>query len=242
MIISYSRQFIFVHIHKTGGDSVAAALAPRLGREDLMLKNDWHDWLGARTARRSHPELSGLRKHSPASAIAGAVRPGVWDASFTFAFVRHPVGRTVSLYKYAARKAEERQRLLPRNAWYLTPAGRPGDPLHWQSVRAFLDAPTFSEFIRHPLLDHDLAMRPQWYSLSDGNGRLIVDFIGRFENLQEDFHRIQDRVGLPRSPLGWHNVSRDPGRTAVTDDDRRFLSERFNEDFSRLGYDSAQDG
>lgn len=241
MIISYSRRFIFVHIHKTGGDSISTALSPVLSREDVVLKNDWHDWLQSRRSEREHPEISRLRKHSPAAAIARAVPTELWADSFTFAFVRHPVGRTVSLYKYAARKAAERRKVLPRNMWYLTPPGRSGDPLRWQSVRAYWDAPSFSEFIRHPLLDHDVAMRPQWDSVRDGSDRVIVDFVGRFEQLQDDFHQVQDRLGVPRTLLGWHNASRDPGGIMISDDDRGYLAERFKDDFLHFGYDASRD-
>jgi len=241
MIISHSRRFIFVHIHKTGGDSVATALRPVLNASDVVLTNDWHDWLTKFGPSRDRPELTQLRKHSPARAIAAVVPPEMWDGSFKFAFVRHPVARTVSLYKYAARKAEERRRLLPRNIWYLTPPGRSGDPLRWHSVRAYLETSTFSEFIRHPLLDQDLAMSPQWLSLSAGTGDMLVDFVGRFESLQQDFDHILERIDVARLTLGWQNASRGRGETVVSSEDRAYLAQRFEDDFVHFGYDPSQD-
>lgn len=240
MIISYSRRFIFVHIHKTGGDSVATALRPVLNASDVVLKNDWHDWLTKFGPSRGRPELTQLRKHSPASAIASVVPQEMWDDSFKFAFVRHPVARTVSLYKYAARKADERRKLLPRNVWYLTPPGRSGDPLGWHSVRAYLETSSFSEFIRHPLLDQDLAMSPQWLSLCDRTGDMLVDFVGRFEALQEDFEHVLDRIDVPRSVLGWHNASQSQAEIIVSRDDRDYLAKRFEGDFVHFGYDPSK--
>lgn len=237
MIISYRRHFIFIHLHKTGGDSVSAALLPVLGPSDFVLKSDWQAWVQSVRSGRQHAELADLRKHSPARTVANAVGRDVWGGAFTFAFVRHPVARTVSLYKYAARKAEERNKPIPRNAWYLTRPGRRSDPLRWPSVRAYLDAPAFSDFIRHPLLDRDLSMVPQWFSVSDESGDKIVDFLGRFEHLEEDFHVVQDRIGIARSPLGRRNASRHPRGVEVSADDRAYLVRRFDEDYARLGYD-----
>lgn len=243
MIISYSRKFIFIHIHKTGGDSIAAILRPALVGSDFVLNNDWQTWLQSVRSPKSHSELGMLGKHSPGFAIERAVSQEMWDDSFKFAFVRHPIGRAISLYKYAVRKVEERRKLLPRNAWYLTPPGRSGDPLNWPSVRAVLETESFSDFIRHPLLDKELAMFPQWYSVSDGNGCTLVDFVGRFEQLQEDFHKVQDRIGLPRATLVWRNASRNmrPKGLSVSDDDRAYLSAKFEEDFKHFGYDPSSD-
>jgi len=243
VIISYSRKLVFVHIHKTGGDSITAALLPMLFRSDIVLKNDLQAWLQKLRLGRSHPELAALRKHSPAVAIAQVVPAEFWASSFKFAFTRHPIGRTVSLYKFALRKARERRRFVPRNAWYLSPPGRRTDPLHWHSVEAFLDTESFSDFIRHPLLQNDLTMRPQWHSVSDGTGRMLVDFVGRFERLQEDFHEVQDHLGLPRTTLEWRNSSRDviAATIKITTEDREYLADRFRVDFDHFGYDPSID-
>jgi len=243
MIISYKRKFIFVHLHKTGGDSIATALAPYLGREDFILRSDLKDWVQRIRTGPRHEELHSLRKHSTAQDIQRIVPPAVWGESFKFAFVRHPIGRTVSLYKYAARKEEERRRVLPRNIWYLTPPGRRTDPLAWRSVRAYVETTSFSEFIRHPYLADDLTMRPQCESLCGPDGQLLVDFVGKFEHLQNDFSAIQKRVGIPRKSLGWHNASNPKAASGlqVDEEDRAHLAERFKADFARFDYDPESD-
>lgn len=243
MIISSSRKFIFVHIHKTGGNSVTEALRPSLSRSDLVLDHDLGEWSRKFGRARYRRELETLRKHSPAATIAAVLPREVWEGSFKFAFVRHPIARTLSLYNYAVGKLEERRRLLLRNAWYLTPPGRESDPLRWRSVQAVLDAASFSGFIRHPLLEPDASMNSQWYSLIDGSGEMVVDFIGRFEHLEEDFHKVQDRLGLPRTALGWRNASPKTAHSGVTisEEDRAFLAQRFRADFAMFGYDPSMD-
>lgn len=240
MIISYSRDFIFVHVHKTAGDSITSALVPILARSDIVLRNDWPPWFHKLRALRTVPEFDQLRKHSPASAVARVVPADVWARSFTFAFVRHPIGRTVSLYNYAVQKLEERRQLRPRNAWYLTPPGHWNDPLRWRAIRALLDTGTFSGFIRHPLLERDASMAAQWYLLCDRGGRLLVDFVGRYETLQEDFNVVQDRIGVPKTILGWRNASStscERREIEISAADRSYLAEKFAPDFVYFTYD-----
>ncbi len=50
--------------------------------------------------------------------------------------------------------------------------------------------------------------RPQAEFLYDNQGHLLVDFVGRFERLQDDFNEICQRVGLPPTPLPHVNKSK----------------------------------
>jgi hypothetical protein len=240
MIISYGRQFVFIHIHKTGGDSIASALAPALSNEDIALMNDFQQWLRRASPRYRRTPGRDLRKHSPASEVREYLTPERWEQFHTFAFVREPVSRALSVYSYAKRKAEERRRILPRNLWYTTPQGRRTDPLRWPSVRAYRETASLSEFLRHPLVIAAPAMQPQWKSICDESRTLLVDFVGRFECLASDFAKVQDRVGIPRTPLPWRNASnsRDGHRKlTITDEDRALLVHRFRDDFALFGYD-----
>jgi hypothetical protein len=44
-------------------------------------------------------------------------------------------------------------------------------------------------------------LRPQLYWITDYKGEIPLDFIGRFENLQDDFHSIAEKVGMPPNTL-----------------------------------------
>ncbi|MEJ1968313.1 MAG: sulfotransferase family 2 domain-containing protein [Rhizomicrobium sp.] len=84
MVVSHSRAFVFAHIPKTAGTSIAAALAPFADGQRAAHGGTGHETLGAFLARR--PDLRG---------------------HFKFAFVRNPWERAVSFYFHA------RQRLAP---------------------------------------------------------------------------------------------------------------------------------
>lgn len=240
MIISYDRRFVFIHIHKTGGDSVAAALSPALVGRDVALKTDVQQWMQRITPGSRREAAKTLGKHSSADEVRRYLSEEKWGQFYTFAFVRNPIDRTLSLYAYARKKAEEREQRMARNLWYLTPQGRATDPLRWPSVQAYRETATFSEFLRHPLLRSAPAMQPQWESLCDETRTVLVDFVGRFENLSQDFEVIARKLGVPDRSLPWRNSSgsQDGSRQrTIPNEDRALLVERFRDDFSLFGYD-----
>ena len=48
---------------------------------------------------------------------------------------------------------------------------------------------------------------PQYDMLHDSNGRLLVDFVGRFERLQQDFDEVCQRLDIDDSELPHRNPS-----------------------------------
>ena len=97
---------------------------------------------------------------------------------FTFSFVRNPYERLVSEYLY-------------RN--YFSHRNFRDFVLHR------MPAPGWNDDYRHVM--------PQYDMLHDSNGRLLVDFVGRFERLQQDFDEVCQRLGIDDSELPHRNPS-----------------------------------
>jgi hypothetical protein len=227
MIICQSRQFVFVHIHKTAGESITAALRPVLVDGDLEVRG------------RPEVRVNGavLTKHSTALDARTALGAERWERYFTFSFVRHPIDRTLSLYRYIAAWADPpKPRLAQRLG--LRSAPQQDDRSQWPEMRAYRATHSLSEFIRHPLLDHAPGMQPQVTSLCDEDGELLVDFVGRFERIGPDFAHVCGVLGLPDVVLRSINASRRPGdaEAGLTPADRAYLAARFEVDFERFGY------
>lgn len=104
-----------------------------------------------------------------------------WDSYFTFSFVRNPWDRAVSLYFYH-RKNPKRHPLAQKSFEEWVYGGGTG------TVRK-----SMSEFV------------------SDDNGQIIMNYIGRYESLQHDFREICDRIGLSGVELPHLNKSRHRG-------------------------------
>lgn len=96
MLISHRHRFIFVHVQKTGGTSVTAALYRFCDQEAID------------QARRG-----GLLVHSTAQDIIRVFGREVWDSYFTFAFERNPWDKTLSMY-YANLESGYNKILRPR--------------------------------------------------------------------------------------------------------------------------------
>jgi hypothetical protein len=231
MIVSRSRGFIFVHIHKTAGEAVTQALEPYLAPGDLVLGGSKAGNLRSLYWRRRHA----LDKHSPARAIRAFVGAEAWERSLTFAFVRDPVERMRSLHAFFARMAAKRRTPGPHNLAYTLPGLRHGDPLSWPGLQAYLASGSFSEFIRQPRLYDDPGARPQLDMVS-ADGRIIVERIGRFERLADDFAELAADLGLAAAALARVNISRSGNEQAVSAEDRAWLYARYAGDVAAFGY------
>ena len=108
----------------------------------------------------------------------GHVGCGEFDRLFKFTFVRNPWTRILSEYRY-------------RNYF------------SHRSFRDFvlnkLPAPGWDDKYRHVM--------PQYDMLHDEKGRLLVDFLGRFETLQRDFDEVCRHLDIGDSALPHRNKS-----------------------------------
>ncbi len=216
MLISHKFRFIFVHIAKTGGTSIRSALTP-------LLLTDPYRWLQYLLNRLSDltSHRIGVKFPRHAGIVAAMeILPGEYFRSmFKFAFVRNPWDLQVSSYHHIQR---ERPQLLS----------------HIHDFESFLKWKLEGDRSPHYILD--ASSRPQWYSLIDISGNCVMDFIGRFERLEEDFSRACKLMGLKRVPSLPHrrkgvNRERDY-RIYYTDRGAELVERHFRIDIEKLGY------
>src|SRR6056297_2254065 len=99
MIVSRGRRYIFVHIPKTGGTSMALALEDRAMADDVLVGD-------TPKARRRRKRLKGVEtagrlwKHSTLAEAEGLITRAEMAELFTFALVRNPWDRMVSYYHW----------------------------------------------------------------------------------------------------------------------------------------------
>ena len=73
--------------------------------------------------------------------------------------------------------------------------------------------------------------------ISDPSGTVLVDYIGRFENLQGDFDEVCRRAGLPPKQLPHKNRSNHkPYQLYYDDATAEIVARRFAKDLVHLGY------
>lgn len=117
----------------------------------------------------------------------GHIDAKTYQEYFTFGFVRNPWQRLVS--EYLHKKIDSTMSLK-------------------EFVMQGLPEPSeFSDAYRHII--------PQYDFLFDANGKQIVDYIGRFENLTESFEHICTQLGIQEASLPHKNSSYSPRRTLL---------------------------
>ena len=157
-------------------------------------------------------------KHLSAREMKRIVGDRIWDEYFTFAFVRNPYDRLLSGWSFE-------KALAGRVDWV--------DP-EWTAFNRFedfLDALAADREGRIRSHDSQLAM------LGDARTDILVDFVGRFERLQEDFDSACRRIGLPPTRLS--STGRSPHRPwpeYYTQEREDAVKARFRDDFAAFGY------
>jgi len=99
MIISRARSYVFVHIPKTGGTSLAQALETRAARDDILIGDTPKALLRKKRIAALTPQ-GRLWKHSTLADIDGVLSMQELAGMFTFTLVRNPFDRVVSYYEW----------------------------------------------------------------------------------------------------------------------------------------------
>ena len=163
----------------------------------------------------------------------GHVGPAEFESLFKFSFVRNPFERIVSEYRY----------------------------------RNYMRHRSFRDFVLNKLPprgwdDQYRHVMPQFDMLHDAQGRLLVDFVGRFENLEADFAEVCRRLGLEgaelrhrnrsdkwtrklrrraRNLLYWNGENNKSGYRAFYDEETlEAVSQLYRKDIETFGYHFAE--
>ena len=153
---------------------------------------DWEQQDLSEKRRLPVRDLAQLRHgHIAVNELKPWLSADVWDTYFKFAIVRNPFDRFVSTCFFLAR---EQPQLLRDPAAFMKRA---------------LDNPNF---VRRILL------RPQSDLLTDHRGTMPLDFVGRFEQLQDSCEKIFTAIGVPAPVLKKRNASRHEHWSCYYDD------------------------
>ncbi len=153
--------------------------------------------------------------------------PETWQAYFKFAFVRNPFDRFVSAWKMFSEGVLNSDWKYPRR-------GRPGMDLN-EFLQIAIDSTieysagtkTFEQRIRN----HTMPQTHPLACLSE------ADFVGRFENLEKDFARVCEHLGLVDKNLPLvHNTRRGQYPDYIDQPSREALENFYSADLAKLGY------
>jgi hypothetical protein len=215
MLLSIKYKFLFVHIAKTGGTSVRTSL------QSLRWRDPWYYPMFL-CSRFSH--LSGHRigskfpRHSKIIAAKEMLPAEFFDSLFKFSFVRNPWDLQVSSFHHIKR---ERPNFL-------------------------FGHDDFESFMRFKFDPHreyqfhiDTSLQLQSDYLVDLHGNILVDFIGKYESLQDDFSQACERIGIKDITLPHKREAKDRKkdyRSYYTDETAELVAKHFEQDIRLLNY------
>lgn len=216
MPISHSLQAIFVHIPKTAGTSVEAALGMHGDKTDIGIRPYFNQ-------RADHEHLyGGNLQHMTAARLRTVLQDDVrFERYFKFAVVRNPWERLVSTCAWSDQKWVRGIEL----------ASAEFDRLVRELYAAFRAAKASSRPLVLPA-----HLEPQVSYVRDERRQSMLDFTARYENLTADWEHIRARLGVSAAlPVRMRSHHR-PYQEYYNEETRAMVAEIYAEDTGAFEY------
>jgi len=215
MLVSYDPPFMFVHIDKAAGSNIQHALRPLASHSGGGKWRRRLAWLGPLNRWGGLHRQARFSEHARAEDAKRCLPPEAYAALFKFAFVRNPWDRLVSRHAFLLRKKDHSQHRA------VSALGGFDKYVRWETGGSRIH-----NRMRH---QHDYVLGP--------DGRSIVDFVGYFERIEENFAEVCRRIGIPAElqPAQASHALRDY-RSCYTPETRELVARAYAQDIALFGY------
>ena len=169
-------------------------------------------WMGFVDEFHNKYQTGGLQ-HLQAGQIRTEVGDHRFGSYFKFTFVRNPFDRTVSQFAYMRKRPDLR------------------------SFIGMQDDDDFGRYLELIQQRSHVQWEPQSRFVTASDGSLLVDFVGRFEDLSGDARKVFERVGVGVRKLPHHERGeRGPYRSYYGAAERKVVESLYAEDLAIFGY------
>jgi len=223
-VISHKYKCIFIHIPKCAGTSIESKLGHldnhdgRGGQDHRTIRMIEQPYLIPNTffSKENITELLRRKKYQYFNKVYNhrnkyTVTKQQYESYFKFSIVRNPWSRAFSLYKNIIR-----------------------DDIHLKNYGITKEI-SFKEFLF--LFAGKRMLKPQMYWLKSFKSTIPLNYIGRFESLQEDTHKIFELLKLKETSLP-HLLkgSTDNYKKYYDNETNNIIMDIYKEDIDTFGY------
>ena len=207
-MIYKEKNFIFIHIHKTGGKSINHAF--HKFQDNVPFKYKLWNKIYSKPLNKKpiYPDYLMLDTHTNATEYKKFLG-NEYDKFFKFAIVRNPFDWQVSMYFFMKEQKN-----------------------HFQ--HEIINKFNFNEYIEWRV-NEDFQLQKSF--VVDEQDNLIVDFVGKLENIKNDFNHIQDRLNIQTSLPHVNKSKHKPYYEYFNRKTSNIILEAFEEDFNFFGYE-----
>ncbi len=135
-----------------------------------------------------------------------------WGKRFKFTFVRNPWDKIVSQYHYQLQRTQKYKNY------------------------------SFAQWIEEKYVEKKIPLKykilyiPQVKWITDKDGKIMVDFIGKFENIEEDFSKICKIIGKKRGLPHLKKTKHKSYREYYNEETKEVIRNHFKRDIEMFGY------
>jgi hypothetical protein len=134
----------------------------------------------------------------------------IWNSYYKFTFVRNPWDRFVSAVVFKNKQLQN----------------------HPELVQPFIE-----KFIHKPNFTQNIFYKPQYDYLVNQKGKQCMDFIGKTENMESDYHKICNHLGIPIEKIEVRNsTSRKQYQNVLSEKSKLKIEEIYKNDINEFGY------
>ena len=142
------------------------------------------------------------------------------DKYFIFSFVRNPFERLVSYYN-----SKINTKYFPKEISFKEMCRK----IYKNERKRIRDR----NFLRHTRGCYDY--------LKNENGEININFVGKFENLQNDFRIICNKIGIPYQKVPHKNKTNHKHYTKYYDEEtKQIVAEKYAKDIEYFGYEFGE--
>lgn len=215
MLISYTHKFIFFHVTKAAGSSIKDALKEyatelerfKIARPPKILGGKSNPMYEVWQSAVLHAKARDVKKELPEE---------IYNNFYKFAFVRNPWDWQVSYYHFILK-----------------------EPTHirYEMVKSMSGFEEYLDWVintKNPFTKG--ATKLQKDIITDRDGNLMVDFLGRYENLAKDFHYICEVLNINADLPHINSSGNRDYKSFYNEKTKKMVAENFKEDIDLFCY------